>query len=245
MCTVTFIPAKDKIFITSNRDEKAWRGRAIVPQFYQHNNYRLVYPKDADKGGTWIAINENGNVAVLLNGAFVKHEPDPRFTKSRGIIFSEIIESENPVDTFNTINLDATEPFTLVMYADDSLYELRWDGYKKFQTEKDKSQPHIWSSATLYAKDIVDRRSSWFNEWLKNNAAPSAKDILHFHLFGGDGDTHNDIRMNRDGKVFTVSVTNIEITASAAIMRYMDMQDETLHTENISFKQTAETQATG
>jgi uncharacterized protein with NRDE domain len=241
MCTVTFIPAKEKIFITSNRDEKAWRKQALAPAFYNHSSSKLLYPKDADKGGSWITFSNNGNAAVLLNGAFVKHEPDARFTKSRGIIFIEITESKNPVETFSSVDLSATEPFTLILFAGKELYECRWDGTKKYQSLKDKKQPHIWSSATLYGKETVLKREAWFNEWLQKNNSPAADDILHFHLFGGEGDNHNDIRMNRNGKVFTVSVTNMEISESFATMRYLDMKDESIHTQSVSFTNIPET----
>ena len=245
MCTVTFIPAKGKVFITSNRDEKAWRKQALPPNFYLHSNHKILYPKDADKGGTWIALNDNGNAAVLLNGAFIKHEPDAGFTTSRGLIFIEIIENENPPKAFNEIDLSATEPFTLILFINGNLYECRWDGNKKYQTAKDKNQTHIWSSATLYSNEIVQIRKQWFDEWLAKNNNSTADDILRFHLFGGDGDKHNDIRMNRDGKVFTVSVTNMEIDNSSATMRYLDMQDKTIHTQTISFIQNSETVAAG
>ena len=36
MCTVSFIPSKDKIFITSNRDEKNTRARAFAPGIEHH-----------------------------------------------------------------------------------------------------------------------------------------------------------------------------------------------------------------
>lgn len=240
MCTVTFIPSKDKIFITSNRDEKAWRKQALSPQFYIQNGYQLLYPKDAEKGGTWIALNENGNAAVLLNGAFVKHTPDNRYTKSRGLIFIEIIKNENPLKSFNQLNLASTEPFTIIIYADEKLYECRWDGYKKYHTEKDKDNTHIWSSATLYSNEIIDKRRNWFNVWMQKNTTPSVDDILHFHLFGGEGDIHNDLRMNRDGHVFTVSVTSMEIGKSFATMRYLDMKDETKHNQIISINKKLE-----
>lgn len=245
MCTVTFIPAGKKVFITSNRDEKAWRSQALAPAVYTKNNFKLLYPKDADKGGTWIALNDNGNAAVLLNGAFVKHEPDARFTKSRGIIFLEIIQSTDPLDCFASIDLSATEPFTLILFTDNNLYECRWDGREKYQIQKNKNQAHIWSSATLYNHEIVQKREAWFAEWLQRHEEPAANDILQFHLFGGDGDTHNDIRMNRDGHVFTVSVTGMEIENDTATMRYLDMKDESMHTETISFTQYSETVAAG
>ena len=33
--------------------------------------------------------------------------------------------------------------------------------------------------------------------------------FFNFHRFTGDGDRHNDLMMNRDGKVGTVSITFI------------------------------------
>ena len=73
MCTVTFIPTGDKYFITSNRDEKNTRKFAIPPSAYEFESGKIFFPKDGDRGGSWIAIHENGNAAVLLNGAFEKH----------------------------------------------------------------------------------------------------------------------------------------------------------------------------
>jgi hypothetical protein len=60
---------------------------------------------------------------------------------------------------------------------------------------------------------------------LKLNAKPSQDDILHFHQFTGDGDSHNDLLMNRDGNVFTVSVTSLAITTQNASMQYLDLKN--------------------
>ena len=51
------------------------------------------------------------------------------------------------------------------------------------------------------------------------------KEIMHFHQFTGDGDTQNDLRMNRHGKLFTVSVTSLAISAKEAIMEYLDFKN--------------------
>ncbi len=84
MCTVTFIPVNDRYYITSNRDEKRIRSQAIFPQVHTENGNKIIYPQDADAGGSWIAMHGNGNAAVLLNGAFEKHEPDPPYKKKPG-----------------------------------------------------------------------------------------------------------------------------------------------------------------
>ena len=128
MCTVTYIPVNNKYFISSNRDEKSNRGQAIPPAVYRQNDKMLIFPKDPDAGGSWIALHENGNAAVLLNGAFEKHDPLPPFRKSRGLIFLNIISQEKPVRYFQQADLLQIEPFTLVIAENNNLYECRWDG---------------------------------------------------------------------------------------------------------------------
>src|SRR5437773_862042 len=91
MCTVTFIPQGDTAFITHNRDEKSSRAKAIAPKQYIINGYALLFPRDSAAGGTWIAVNESGAAAVLLNGGFVKHPYRPPYRKSRGLVFLDII----------------------------------------------------------------------------------------------------------------------------------------------------------
>ena len=225
MCTVTFIPQKDRCFITSSRDEKAVRSKAHVPAVYADYIATLLYPKDAAANGTWIAVNQSGNAAVLLNGAFVKHDPEPPYRKSRGLIFLDIIGSNEPMDCFAEINLYKIEPFTVVILRQGSLYECRWDGEKKYCQQLDEKQPHIWSSATLYTHEAVSKRRQWFNQWMGEHSQPSQKDIFSFHHFAGDGDQYNDILMNRDGDMLTVSITAIEINNEKGMMHYMDLQD--------------------
>lgn len=235
MCTVTFVPVKDKFIITSNRDEKSSRAKALAPVMYNVNGVNLFFPKDAGAGGTWIAINENGNVGVVLNGGFVKHNSNPPYRKSRGLIFLDIITADNPVDCFANIELNNIEPFTLVLLENNNLFECRWDGMKKHSKELYNQFPYIWSSATLYDEATVLKREQWFASFLNKNINPSQEDILHFHQFTGDGDLHNDLKMDRDGFMSTVSVTSIEIENNAAIMKYADLKDNKQYQQQIYF----------
>ena len=90
MCTVTYIPLTNHCYLTSNRDEHITRGQAIAPKKILANGYELIYPKDADAGGTWIATKNTGEAIVLLNGGFYKHKSNPPYKKSRGIILLNI-----------------------------------------------------------------------------------------------------------------------------------------------------------
>jgi hypothetical protein len=46
---------------------------------------------------------------------------------------------------------------------------------------------------------------------------------MQFHEFGGDGDAANDLKMNRDGKLKTVSITCIEHINKTATLLYKDI----------------------
>ena len=131
MCTVTFIPSGDKLYITSNRDEKHWRSSAFPPALYPFQSGILLFPKDGDAGGTWIAAHENGNAIVFLNGGFVCHQPTPPYRKSRGLVLLDLLDSANPVLSFSLWNLQQIEPFTAVIWNREQLFECRWDSAKK------------------------------------------------------------------------------------------------------------------
>lgn len=222
MCTVTFIPSKHTVFLTSNRDEKQWRSLASMPSVHKGGSGRILFPRDGDAGGTWIAAHENGNAIVFLNGGFFAHTPQPPYRRSRGLILVDLIDCAEPFNSFLAFDLGNIEPFTAVIWDDRRLFECRWDGTKKHVLSLDASKPHMWSSVTLYSPAIIQKRNQWFDQWIEGRNVPSQQSILDFHLFTGDGDCHNDLKMNR-GQVFTVSVTSMAISADRVQMQYLDI----------------------
>jgi Transport and Golgi organisation 2 len=223
MCTVTYIPSKEGFFLTSNRDEKTTRKPAAAPATYLHDGIAMLYPKDGAAGGTWIVVAQNGNAAVLLNGAFQKHTPANPYRKSRGLVFMEIMTSKEPYLHFLQIPLDNIEPFTLVLYSNNNLYECVWDGSIRHHRPLNKQLPQIWSSVTLYEDAVIKKRQQWFAGWLQKNTLPSQNGILQFHQFTGDGDVQNDLLMNRNNTLRTVSITGIEWAASKATVKHYDL----------------------
>ena len=67
MCTVTFIPEAGDIYLTSNRDERPGRAPALFPSRSGSNGGQLLFPKDGEAGGSWIALKRSGDAAVLLS----------------------------------------------------------------------------------------------------------------------------------------------------------------------------------
>jgi uncharacterized protein with NRDE domain len=227
MCTVTYIPNKHGCFITSSRDESVLRPNAIMPGVYEHNGINIVYPKDAKANGSWIAFTQTGNAAVLLNGAFVKHISKPPYLKSRGLIFLDIIAHSYPQFFFHEINLDNIEPFTLVLFIDGFLFDARWDGEEKHFTQLNEKETYIWSSATLYTPETINKRKQWFEKWRLENPNPTAAAICNFHRFAGDGDNTNSLLMNRNDEMLTVSITGIDIRMDTATMQHLDLKENT------------------
>ncbi len=236
MCTVTFIPLNNRYFITSNRDEHTTRGLAIAPKRIQLNGFELIYPKDADAGGTWIATKNTGEAIVLLNGGFYKHQSNPPYKKSRGIILLNIFIDNDPLLTLQTEDLTNIEPFTLVYLGNQLLTEFRWDGLTKHFKKLNSSIAHIWSSVTLYEPDTIKKRETWFNEWLHVNPNPELKDILNFHLYAGEGNAAIDINMSRNNELKTVSVSSILISEKQNEFAYIDLINNKSYKESLTNK---------
>ena len=87
MCTVTYFPLEqDGYILTSSRDEKSVRGIALPPRKYLLDQQTVFFPKDPDAGGTWFVTTGRDTTLCLLNGAFTKHEHEPPYRKSRGLV---------------------------------------------------------------------------------------------------------------------------------------------------------------
>jgi uncharacterized protein with NRDE domain len=229
MCTVTYIPVGERKFITSNRDEKKFRKKALPPKSYLPDGVRLVYPKDSEAGGSWIALNQNGNVAVLLNGGFEKHISKPPYRKSRGLIFLDIIKHTYPARYFLDFDLFEIEPFTIILFEQNKLIECRWTGDEKFCKKLDPLAPHIWSSVTLYDENVRKKREQWFKQWLNKNLRPDQSDILLFHQFAGDGNKDTDLVMKRGEAYHTVSITSIELENESRKFCYYDLNSDKVY----------------
>jgi hypothetical protein len=225
MCTVTFIPAGNHFFFTSSRDEQSGRPLALFPEIYEINGCHILFPKDPQGGGSWIAVNENGHAGVLLNGAIKAHETDNSYRKSRGLVLLDLISAPSSADVFEATDFKGIEPFTVILFENKNLYSGKWDGQMKWLETLSANKPHIWSSVTLYDLAAIRKREEWFHAWLRESAYPGSLDIIHFHQKGGDGDPFNDIMMNRDHKLFTNSISSVRLSPETASFRYLDLRN--------------------
>lgn len=223
MCTVSFVCANDKIIITSNRDEKVIRLSAIAPKNYILNGKNIIYPKDPKAGGTWFSVDENGSVLVLLNGADEKHTVQLPYRKSRGIIVLEMISSASPKEFWRKIDLDNIEPFTLILFQEKQLFQLRWNGIEKAATSLAINKKYIWSSSTLYSKPIREQRSDWFKAFLNSNPEITAAKMLHFHRYTEAENSQDGLVINRNDELKTLSITQAILEKNKVIVKHFDL----------------------
>jgi len=219
MCTVTYLPLVGQAFVlTSSRDEDPGRQTSARPQRQQLGGHAVLFPRDGQAGGTWIATSERATLC-LLNGAFTGHSPRPPYRHSRGLVILHYFGFPSTDDFIRHYPLAGLEPFTLVIRDGDGLCELRWDGARPFTGRLDPAAPHLWASATLYPPAVIEKRRQWFAGWLARHPDPDAEAIRHFHRTAGDGDPRNDLLMRRE-HVRTVSLTRVIHRGATPEMRY-------------------------
>jgi hypothetical protein len=219
MCTVTFVPTGPGSYIlTSNRDESPQRiTEEPGSEVFINEHQSIVFPKDMKAGGTWIAESKAGRTVCLLNGAFIKHHHNPPYRKSRGLILLDYFNYTDAPEFAKSVDLDRIEPFTMIL-VEDRLYEFRWDGENRYFKELSAGEPHIWSSATLYSKEVAEAKKEKFLDWFQRQDSFSAEAIMRFHGVNNPDGFLLDLE-----KVKTVSITSVTHTDASIRMIYHDL----------------------
>ena len=223
MCTVTFVPTSHDTFIlTTNRDEAPSRSTKVLTTT-NLSGRQIVFPKDARAGGTWVAASDLHQVICMLNGAFENHKRHPPYRRSRGLMALDYFSFKKTTHFFKQYAFVGMEPFTMIIYDRGQLWEVRWDEIQLHTQELSTTVPHIWASATLYGAEAQANRKKWFAAWQQQYTAPNLEAVLDFHRNAGNGDIENDVVMNRENLVRTVSMTSIVKGAQMLSMRYDDL----------------------
>lgn len=217
MCLVSYLPLEEGFLLTSNRDEDKDRAKeCLLPKTYNLRYSDITFPQDP-KGGTWIAVRDNQDCLVLLNGAFKKHVRKESYGRSRGLIFLELFDHKDTLKAWEEFNLEDIEPFTLCfILKHQKMFELVWDGRKKYTTSLDMSIPHLWMSCTLYSRSEYTQIKKQFLELSQENM--NYQNILDFHT----NHNYQNIK-NQKGiqTIDTVSLTQISYQIDNVSLQYV------------------------
>lgn len=225
MCTVTYIPLQKSILFSSSRDENPNRKNALSPAVVEGENKTLLYPADGLASGTWIGLNNSGNLIILLNGGFLNHTRLEKYRLSRGLIVKQLLDSKNLLLSWEQLDFFEIEPFTLIAFSEGKLHQLVWTGHHKIASQPNPSVSHIWSSATLYAPEIQTLRQQWFQHFLNEHPNPDAKSLEAF--LRQSHDQENGFNMSRHAAIKTCSISVVEIKQQHAEFEYHDLLQNT------------------
>lgn len=210
MCTLTYIPLEEGYLFTHNRDER--NNRPTSPKLHSTKigDTQVVFPKDLEASGTWIAAGNDGRSVCLLNGGQNSYERNPPYRHSRGLVPLAYFEYSSAPLFAEDYNTQGLEPFTLLIRDHFGLWQFSHDLSEDQLIELDPGEKGIWSSTTLYTQEVRRKRERWFEQWLQQKPELTQRSLVDFHLSTGDGDSENDLVMSRWGLLETLSITQIK-----------------------------------
>lgn len=223
MCTLTYLPLDGGFTFTHNRDERQDRPTSEQFQVLERAGAKIYFPKDLEANGTWIAYSDSGRAIALLNGGKEIHKRKDSYRHSRGLVVLDNFNYTDQKDFYQNYNFEDIEPFTLIIRDDAGLWKITHSEDGTTIDQLDEATTGIWSSATLYSKEVRNRRKEWFHSWFKSEKNPNPESARQFHNNAGDGDGENDLIMSRLGILKTVSITQIHVEDNIALLSYEDL----------------------
>jgi len=209
MCTVSWAREPGGYELFCSRDEKRSRGIAQAPRVEQRRGVRYMAPVDSDYGGTWVAINEAGVAACLLN------RPGPwRGLRSRGLIIPELIRARSTDDCaflMSGLDLHSFAPFTLLLLeADRPALIADWDG--RLLAWEDGGEARVpLTSSSFDPEGVREARVRDFERHGGN--------LLKFHSSHGAAPSAYSTCMHRDDAE-TVSLTRAVVKRGGIRLAY-------------------------
>jgi hypothetical protein len=111
----------------------------------------------------------------------------------------------------------------LVLFENQKLYQLRWNEIEKSIIELDTNQSHIWSSSTLYSKEIREKRADWFYTFLDTTPEVNADELFNFHRYTEEENNEHGLVINRNDTLKTLSITQTVVEKNKVAIHYNDL----------------------
>lgn len=237
MCTVSIVQSAERLRLVVNRDEQRSRPLAQPPRIVQFSpsdsreRVRAAMPIDPASGGSWVAVNDAGLAAALLNanrddrGQAVNREwgqtPPGSPARSRGEIvprLAALTSLEAMVDAARAIDRARYQPFRLVCTGAGRAVLI--DPHLDFVQDLPVAGPLMFTSSGLGDDVVEGPRRRLFADLVLDAAAPdqeSAQDRFHGHRW--ESMPQVSVFMSRSD-ASTVSRTIVEIEAERLRMIY-------------------------
>jgi transport and Golgi organization protein 2 len=218
MCTVSIVPTADGCRVMCNRDERRTREAARPPRVRPTKMSWAAYPEDPVSGGTWIGVNGDGLVVVLLNRTATL---DARrgAPLSRGSIVPRLLSCTSiaqATQAYDALDVRQFEAFRLVMVQRAAITVA--DPARPATVTLPLTSPVMFTSSSLGDALVEPPRRRLFEQLVL-----AADDWLHgqmrFHRHRWTSRPEISIHMAREDAA-TVSRTTIDVTSSVIGLEY-------------------------
>ncbi|MBI1300704.1 MAG: hypothetical protein GC137_03505 [Alphaproteobacteria bacterium] len=219
MCTLSvFFDEKDGYRIFMNRDERHDRTPEKPPQIID-SAHGIFGPIDPQGGGTWIAYNNRGYWACLLNGYFDEDKPKLENPRSRGHIILELLRQSDPLRAAADINPSPYNSFRLVVGSKDthSLYVWDRERYSAQPFQEEGKGISFLTSSSWQQDNVIEIRKELFREWIRT--PKFAKNSIPSFHYSKEPEERASIMMYRDHSR-TQSVVGMLIRSNKTDMIY-------------------------
>jgi hypothetical protein len=224
MCTLTLVPYRDGrepgLRIACNRDESITRLAALPQQLRKFGERTAILPIDADTDGTWIAVNDAGLVAVVLN-----RNPTPPNASaaklSRGSIVPYLMHCDD-LPSAQQLAFDLNgycfAPFRLILANRHEVSVITGGEQPNELSERSPLVlPRMFTSSGLGDQVVEKPRSELFDRCIRSGTVRDRQ--LDFHRHSWPEQTHLSVCMRRND-ARTVSLTLIDLKSDSAQLTY-------------------------
>lgn len=219
MCTVTWFTSSEGFELFCNRDERRTRAAEEPPREYEAAGMRFLAPRDGEGGGTWIAVNELGFAACILNLYQAEGPLDAVDARSRGRLVRDLADCSG-VDELALRTraelLAPYRPFTLLgMEPGRPARRIDWNG--RARRENDEVHPPLVSSSVDVEGATATRRT--LHARLSAELDDPRAAHLAFHASHADGPGPRSVCMHRDDAE-TRSLTHVIVAPGEVRLRH-------------------------
>jgi hypothetical protein len=226
VCTATVVPLGDGFSLAFNRDEQRDRPPATRPALYRLKRRVAVFPIDPLGGGTWIAVNDVGLAAALLNRTVTPHQPR-KAPCSRGLIIPRVLESQSLAEALDTsAGLDASQfnLFRLLLIHEARAAIATSTAHAVSIEQIDITNPYMLTSSSLGDAVVEAPRTQLFRQSFTADEQSWRDAQIQFHSHRWPDRPEVSVNMER-ADAQTVSQSFINVSSRAIRFLYRALQE--------------------
>lgn len=229
MCTFTAVKSADNVlFLTMNRDEKRMRLEAGL-EVQCYSNGEIVFPKDAEAGGTWLGSNSDGVVCALLNRYQDTATPNAANMCSRGAIIPDALRFggfDAVCQHLQSVDFSVYQPCNVLVFSLQQARCFGWSGQALHVSDVSSEQPYMLTSSSVEAAYTLSYREGLFRQWAQSykEATLGAESVLaEYHTATKTGAESESVLMSR-ALTHTKSISQIVMSEYSQELHYTNFE---------------------